>query len=81
MSYDELDAAIVARITAGATSLGKIDSGDVRRMCADIARATGRESFRVLDGRLQALRKKGVIAMERASINGAGGWRVAGVAK
>ena len=71
MSYDELDAAIVARITAGATSLGGIDSGDVRRLCADIAREIGRESFRVLDGRLQALRKAGRIVYKR------GGWVLA----
>lgn len=81
MSYDELDAAIVARISTGCRFLAHIDHGDVRRLCADIAHATGRESFRVLDGRLQALRKKGVIAMERASINGAGGWRVVEAAK
>lgn len=67
MRYDELDAAIIARITAGSRSLPQIDSGDVRRMCADIARATGRESFRVLDGRLQALRKAGQIVYKRGS--------------
>lgn len=67
MSYDELDAAIVARIKDGARSLHKIDCGDVRQMCADIAHETGRESFRVLDGRLQALRKAGQIVYKRGS--------------
>ena len=78
MSYQDLDAAIVARISAGCRVFSHIDQCDVRRLCADIAKSTGRDSFRVLDGRLQALRKRGFIAMERASTVDAGGWRVCG---
>jgi len=39
-----------------------------------IAKETGRDQMRVVDGRLQALRKAGKIRHVKASINGRGGW-------
>lgn len=60
--YDELDALIVAAIDEGAKQFFWIHTGSVRAECDRIAKNTGRESFRICDARMQALRRKGRIA-------------------
>jgi hypothetical protein len=63
--YDKLDALIVARMDMIQTGrLSDVMHGEVRAECERIAVATGREAFRVIDGRLQALRKRGVITFD-----------------
>jgi len=62
--YENLDAAILRRIGSEPTPFGELYSGCVRGYCTSIAGAEGKDSdeaFRVLDRRLQALRKKGLI--------------------
>ncbi|WP_262140696.1 hypothetical protein [Serratia ficaria] len=62
--YENLDAAILRRIDAEPTKFVELYSGCVRGYCTSIAGAEGKDSddaFRVLDRRLQALRKKGKI--------------------
>ncbi len=62
--YENLDAAILRRIGAEPTPFGELYNGCVRGYCTSIAGAEGKDSddaFRVLDRRLQALRKKGRI--------------------
>ena len=56
--YQQLDAMILKAITAGRHPLYY---GPCETEATRIAEATGRKSFRVLDGRLQALRKAGQI--------------------
>lgn len=61
--YTALDAAIVAAIrTCGRNPLYH---PGVYRIAEQIANETGREGFRVTDGRLQTLRKAGVIKHDR----------------
>lgn len=63
--YDELDKLIIARLS-GAQSwpFNFLFAHEVRVECERIAKATGREPFRVADGRLQALLKAGKIAYD-----------------
>lgn len=51
--YDELDSMIIKRIAKSRCSFSYIFRGDVKKACDD--------NFRILDRRLQALRKKGLI--------------------
>ncbi|WP_417070769.1 hypothetical protein [Niveibacterium terrae] len=62
--YTELDAAILEAIRKSAWHPGYVPS--VIEIAGQIAKATSRESFRVVDGRLQALRKRGVITVDRS---------------
>lgn len=76
--YDELDSRIVAAI---ARKKNPIYDSTVATEAARLAVATGREDYRVVDARLQALRKKGCIqhltnAQAKALDGGSGGWRV-----
>lgn len=58
MTYAELDSMILASIEAGRNAFGKMLVGDVAAECKRIATAQGTDQFdRVLDRRLQALRK------------------------
>lgn len=62
--YKVLDNAIYGYISNNyhGPRFGEIESAsDVCDEANRIAELTGRESFRVIDGRLQALRKKGLI--------------------
>lgn len=59
--YEKLDALILARISRGPVSFAVLHAGDVRVECDRIGDDTRRQSYRVLDARLQALRKKGLI--------------------
>lgn len=80
--YTALDAAIVKRIREGAKSIGAIEQADVAKLTKAIAdadnatRETWRSmpSWRVVDRRLQALRKAGKIKFVRGP---GAGWEVA----
>ena len=70
LQYDKLDELIVERLrTNGELRLFALVSFGVSAEAHRLAEITGREDFRIVDGRLQALRKKGVIAF------GPNGWR------
>lgn len=62
MNYELLDSLILKRLISGYRFLIGIGGGAVRDECERIADATGRDAFRIRDGRLQALRKAGKIA-------------------
>lgn len=73
--YDKIDALIVTAIGGGRKTFSAISStGPVEReallLSMDSVRARG-EGWRVVDRRLQALRRKGRITYSRAE-----GWRV-----
>lgn len=77
--YDELDARIIDAVKARANPI-------YSRRCVDeacrLADETGRERFRVIDGRLQALRKAGKVRyFTKAEANGQGGWHLVGASK
>jgi hypothetical protein len=60
--YDKLDALIFENIkSAGEARLYKATGGKALEEARRLAELTGREDFRVLDGRLQALRRRGLI--------------------
>ncbi|WP_129544408.1 hypothetical protein [Serratia sp. 1D1416] len=62
--YENLDAAILRKIGSTPTTFSELFGGCVRGYCTSIAGTEGKDSddaFRVLDRRLQALRKKGII--------------------
>lgn len=71
--YQKLDLMLLDNVksTQGA-SLNVAVRGDAQVEAERISKATGRELFRILDGRLQALRKKGLIK----HIGGAWHWFV-----
>ena len=70
-SYTILDAAIVTAIRSQKSPLYEKDVATEAKRISDL---TGRESFRVIDGRLQALRKDGLVAYSSKSRAIAGGW-------
>jgi hypothetical protein len=57
--YAALDEAIITRLSKerDPLKLTQLNTGHVRHEAERLAEATGREAFRVLDGRLQALRQ------------------------
>ena len=59
--YDRLDGLILDRLESDGTSYGDLFSGPLWEECCRLEAATGRYSSRILDGRLQALRKYGFI--------------------
>lgn len=73
--YEALDAAIVAAIEQRKNPLY---SRSATSEAIRIAHLTGRESFRIIDGRLQALRKQNRIMWltKAEAAGGLGGWRV-----
>lgn len=72
--YDELDKRIIDAIAGRNNPLWH---RLVQQEAGRIARETGREDFRVIDGRLQALRKAGKIRHRtKAESNGQGGWHL-----
>lgn len=75
-TYETLDKQIVAAIVAKP----RCDLWDVRLKCSEelqsIADKSGRHLVRILDGRLQALRKKGVIEYVRTDGHRWAGWVV-----
>ena len=75
MQYAELDKRIIKVISErGSPLYNKHVNEEAKRL----AEATGRDDFRVIDGRIQALRKAGAIRhLTKAESNGQGGWHVA----
>lgn len=72
--YQELDQRIIAAIQAGSNPLYNRHANNE---AIRLAKASGREEFRVIDGRLQAMRKAGKIRhLTKAEGNGTAGWRV-----
>lgn len=72
--YVEIDQRIIEAIKGGSNPLY---SHAVKVEAERIAVATGREVFRVIDARLQALRKARKIRhLTKAESNGRGGWHV-----
>ena len=71
--YDDLDRAITDQLgpDCAGMQLMVLFSSTVRTECDRIASKTGRDVFRILDGRLQALRKRRVIEYSRPA-----GWRL-----
>ena len=64
--YENLDNLILQRLKEdGEMMLLFLNSGDVREESERIANETGREPFRILDGRLQKLRKENKIKFSR----------------
>ncbi len=69
--YQKLDELIVNALkTAPQTFSGLSCICQIGRETLHLARASGREEFRVLDGRLQALKRAGKIVF------GSGAWRL-----
>lgn len=69
--YEVLDKLIVGRLSyTDSVSLLWVSAREVGDEADRIANATGRNDFRVIDGRLQALRKRGEIEFVK------GGWRL-----
>lgn len=62
--YVNLDISIMSKLSDTPSPFSRLFSGDVGAECVDIAKDEGdkKEPFRILDRRLQALRKLGVIA-------------------
>lgn len=70
--YDKLDSLIFDNIKSCVeANLYAATRGEARTESERIAALSGREAFRVLDGRLQALRRRGLIRYV------GGAWRVA----
>lgn len=60
--YENLDFMILENIKRhGEASLAQASGGDVGLEAGRIGCAMGREGFRVIDGRLQAMRRRGLI--------------------
>ena len=70
--FDTLDDMIKRRLADGALYLVNLNARDVRQESERLEALTGREAFRVLDARLQALRKKGAICFSSRV-----GWSIA----
>lgn len=72
--YEELDKLIVEAV---AKRNSPLYDKRINEEATRIAKCTGRDDFRVIDGRLQALRKAGKIRhLTKAESNGQGGWHV-----
>ena len=76
-TYDEMDRLILDAIEARSNPLYELKCV---QEAMRIAENTGRLACRVIDGRLQALRKAGKIEhrTKAESENGRGGWHIAG---
>lgn len=73
--YETLDALILDAVAARVHPFG---ARPVLSEADRLARETGRADFRVIDGRLQALRKAGRIKhLTKAESNGSAGWVLA----
>ena len=74
-AYDLLDSIILSAISNGSNPLYE---NDCSKEALRISENTGRETFRIIDGRLQALRKAGKIKyLKNADGEGVTGWVLA----
>ena len=70
--YTAFDAALLEHIKFGRTVACQLEcKQDLMKLAAAHPSTLGRPLFRVIDGRLQALRRKGVITYDRKA-----GWQV-----
>lgn len=69
--YELLDSLLLKEIGIGKNTFAKIFNGQVVVESVNIADVTGREPFRVVDGRLQTLRKAGKIGFTKLA-----GWTI-----
>lgn len=67
-SYDHLDELIQQQLSF---EFAYLFTREIRDECDQLAKMTGRQAFRILAGRLQALKKAGVIEYVRPH-----GWRL-----
>ena len=67
--YPLLDKRILDSLSDGPKLMTRLNSGEVYSLCMLLGKLLDREPFRILDGRLQALRKAGKI-----SFNSKTGW-------
>ncbi|USE78876.1 hypothetical protein NDR89_19765 [Cupriavidus gilardii] len=73
--YAKLDALILNKIGGHPVPFGMIVVRGVGLECDRIAREEGRDAYRVLDGRLQALRRAGKIRyVNKGDIGAGNGW-------
>ena len=72
-TYKKIDAALIANIGAGKRNLTYLSGGMVGVEATNIAISKGGELFRIIDRRLQALRKAGKIVYGSKT-----GWTVVG---
>lgn len=63
--YDKMDSLIVQRVGDGWTDFTGIFAREVRQEAERLSRAGCGDDFRILDRRLQALRKKGALTFNR----------------
>ncbi|EMF03318.1 hypothetical protein [Serratia marcescens] len=59
--YSKLDSMIIEKIKAGSRTFSQIESGGVYSEANRLHKLSGRQAIRIIDGRLQFLRKKGLI--------------------
>ena len=59
--YEKLDELIIESLTRHNKVLMNLYGGEVRAECRRLGEALGRDDFRVMDGRLSALKKAGKI--------------------
>ncbi|AGN89479.1 hypothetical protein Eta_0033 [Serratia phage Eta] len=59
--YSKLDSMIIEKIKQGSRTFSQIDGGDVYHEAKRLQTDTGRSAMRIIDARLQYLRKKGLI--------------------
>jgi hypothetical protein len=69
IDYTEFDAQVLARIRAGVNSFVGLQASDLRKQ-AEALVGNKDDAWRLIDRRLQALRKKGLVVYERKT-----GWR------
>lgn len=60
--YSVIDGLIIQKISKGANTFMKIDNGDVYREAHRLQDETKSPAFRIIDRRLQSLRKRGLIS-------------------
>lgn len=69
--YSELDRKILEQIANNKRRFYEIENVEIHDIAQKIAKQTKREAFRVIDGRLQQLRKRGLIKFTKGY-----GWEV-----
>ncbi|KAB0556204.1 hypothetical protein [Pantoea stewartii] len=70
--YTFLDMLIQESVASGNNTFAKIDTGEVNKQAKLLEQQIKSEAFRIIDRRLQALRKKGLIkysTVEKWTIN------------
>jgi len=74
--YAKLDELIRKTLALGPWQFVELRSGELWAECVRLESVTGRDDFRILDGRLQALRRAGKIRFTGARVGE--GWALTG---